>query len=195
MKKFCTDRFFPQMRMGHILAFLEMKPGYGTLVYDFHISENTKSSSPEAEIRLLVAHLDNIETSSCLITPPNVNFILNGKGVQNRNNLSMDTGPQIPTALSSMLNNGVNILQVVGQFNGSYIVVIASMSMTSTPDSAALPDYVQPESASVDPGTNKIFFMVIYTWISMSATPNFLYVFLVFGKLCEVHNYKFIYFD
>lgn len=69
------------------------------------------------------------------------------------------------------------------------------MSMTSTPDSAALPDYVQPESASVDPGTNKIFFMVIYTWISMSATPNFLYVFLVFGKLCEVHNYKFIYFD
>ncbi|XP_031124884.1 E4 SUMO-protein ligase PIAL2-like isoform X2 [Ipomoea triloba] len=145
------SRFLPQMRMGHILAFLEMKPGYGTLVYDFHISENTKSSSPEAEIRLLVAHLDNIETSSCLITPPNVNFLLNGKGVQNRNNLSMDTGPQIPTALSSMLNNGVNILQVVGQFNGSYIVVIASMSMTSTPDSAALPDYVQPESASVDP--------------------------------------------
>lgn len=68
----------------------------------------------------------------------------------------MDTGPQIPTALSSMLNNGVNILQVVGQFNGSYIVVIASMSMTSTPDSAALPDYVQPESASVDPASSAL---------------------------------------
>ncbi|XP_019160585.1 PREDICTED: E4 SUMO-protein ligase PIAL2-like [Ipomoea nil] len=144
------SRFFPKMRMGHILAFLEMKPGFGTLVYDFHISENTKSS-PEAEIRLLVAHLDTIETSSCLITPPNVNFLLNGNGVPNRNNLSMDTGPQIPTPLSSMLNNGVNLLQVVGEFNGSYIVVIASMSMMSTPDSAALPDYVQPASASVDP--------------------------------------------
>nr|GMD98736.1 E4 SUMO-protein ligase PIAL2-like isoform X1 [Ipomoea batatas] len=188
-KNACSSGWFLD-RDSKELHCLANEPGYGTLVYDFHISENTKSSSPEAEIscdapvikgdnmavnrdsterdglkhylessdkrldssrRLLVAHLDNIETSSCLITPPNVNFILNGKGVQNRNNLSMDTGPQIPTALSSMLNNGVNILQVVGQFNGSYIVVIASMSMTSTPDSAALPDYVQPESASVDP--------------------------------------------
>ncbi|CAH9117130.1 unnamed protein product, partial [Cuscuta europaea] len=125
------SRFFPQLRMGHMFAFLEIK-------------------------RLLVAQIDNMETSSCLITPPNVNFLINGEGIKNRSDLSIDTGPQIPTAVSDMLVIGVNLLQAVGQFNGSYIIAIASMTMAVTPNTVTLPDYVQTVSASVDSDSEMI---------------------------------------
>nr|GLL49253.1 E4 SUMO-protein ligase PIAL2-like [Ipomoea trifida] len=100
LKQVCCHRNEPYALAAVMVLMVSAKPGYGTLVYDFHISENTKSSSPEAEI------------------------------------------------LSPQWERSSKPKQSV---NGSYIVVIASMSMMSTPDSAALPDYVQPESASVDP--------------------------------------------
>ncbi|CAH9077414.1 unnamed protein product [Cuscuta epithymum] len=149
------SRFFPQLRMGHILAFLEIKPGFGAYIYDFFVSRDMRSS-PEAVIRLLAAQIDNMETSSCLITPPNVNFLINGKGIKNRSDQSIDTGPQIPTAVADMLVIGVNLLQAVGQFNGSYIIAIASMTMAETPNTITLPDYVQTLSASVDSDSEMI---------------------------------------
>nr|GMC98051.1 E4 SUMO-protein ligase PIAL2 [Ipomoea batatas] len=81
-------RFFPLLQMGQIFAFLEVKPGYGTFINDFHISKSVKTTA-EDKIRLLVAQVDNTETSSCLINPPQANFLLNGKGVEKRTNVLM----------------------------------------------------------------------------------------------------------
>ncbi|GMI95474.1 PROTEIN INHIBITOR OF ACTIVATED STAT LIKE 2 [Hibiscus trionum] len=138
------SRFYPSMKMGHILASLEAQPGYSTLVVDFQISKNITHSSRE-KIRLFVAQKDNIETSACIISPQQVNLLLNGKGVERRTNASMDMGPQLPTDVTAMLKYGTNLLQAVGKFCGHYIILIAFMSMESSPDasSCTLPDYVQ----------------------------------------------------
>ncbi|CAK9180745.1 unnamed protein product [Ilex paraguariensis] len=120
------SRFYPQMKMGQILAFLEVKPGYGTYLVDFHISKDVKPS-PEDKIRLFVAQTDNMDTSSCVISPPQVSFLLNGKGVERRTNVFMvcvdvilkelDTGPQIPTVVMHMLKYGTNLLQACFDFD------------------------------------------------------------------------------
>ncbi|CAL5330734.1 unnamed protein product [Camellia sinensis] len=137
------------MKMGQILAFLEVKPGYGTFAYDFHILKNAKPSA-EDKVRLFVAQTDNIETSSCITTPPQVNFLLNGKGVDKRTNVFMDTGPQLPTVVMHMLKYGTNLLQVVGQFSGNYIIVVAYMGVISNLDRPVLQDCVQPAVAALD---------------------------------------------
>ncbi|CAB4310411.1 unnamed protein product [Prunus armeniaca] len=136
-------RYYPLMNMGQILASLEVKPGYGTYVLDFHISKSTVYT-PQEKIRLFVAQTDNIETSACIISPPQVNFLLNGKGVDRRTNILMDTGPQMPSVVTGMLKFGSNLLQAVGQFNGHYIIVVAFMRITSSPDTSTLKDYTQP---------------------------------------------------
>ncbi|GMQ05550.1 hypothetical protein CsSME_00050534 [Camellia sinensis var. sinensis] len=143
------SRFYPRMKMGQILAFLEVKPGYGTFAYDFHILKNAKPSA-EDKVRLFVAQTDNIETSSCITTPPQVNFLLNGKGVDKRTNVFMDTGPQLPTVVMHMLKYGTNLLQVVGQFSGNYIIVVAYMGVISNLDRPVLQDCVQPAVAALD---------------------------------------------
>ncbi|XAR55098.1 hypothetical protein NMG60_11030487 [Bertholletia excelsa] len=143
------SRFYPKMKMGQILAFLEVKPGYGTYVSDFLISKDTKLSA-EDKIRLFVARTDNLETSSCIITPPQVSFLLNGKGVDRRTNVFMDTGPQLPTNVTHLLKYGTNMLQTVGEFNGNYIIVIAYTSNLSEPGNIALHDYVQPAVTAPD---------------------------------------------
>ncbi|XP_021820818.1 E4 SUMO-protein ligase PIAL2 isoform X1 [Prunus avium] len=142
-------RYYPLMNMGQILASLEVKPGYGTYVLDFHISKSTVYTSQE-KIRLFVAQTDNIETSACIISPPQVNFLLNGKGVDRRTNILMDTGPQMPSVVTGMLKFGSNLLQAVGQFNGHYIIVVAFMRITSSPDTSTLKDYTQPIVPSSD---------------------------------------------
>ncbi|XP_019186113.1 PREDICTED: E4 SUMO-protein ligase PIAL2-like isoform X2 [Ipomoea nil] len=149
------SRFFPLLKMGQIFAFLEVKPGYGTFINDFHILKSVKTTAQD-KIRVLVAQVDNTETSSCLINPPQANFLLNGKGVEKRTNVFMDTGPQIPTIVSHMLKYGTNLLQAVGEFNGTYIVAVAFMSIMPTPDPATLLNYVQPTPASVDPDSEII---------------------------------------
>ncbi|KAE8710798.1 Calcineurin-like metallo-phosphoesterase superfamily protein [Hibiscus syriacus] len=144
------SRFYPLMKMGQILAFLEAQPGYGALVVDFHISKNV-THSPNEKIRLFVAQKYNIETSACIISPQQVNFLLNGKGVQRKTNVLMDMGPQLPTNVTSMLKYGTNLLQAVGQFCGHYVILIAFMSMESSPDASTLQYYVL--SGDVAPGS------------------------------------------
>lgn len=141
------ERFYPRMKMGEILASLEVKAGYGIYPVDFHIS---KAYSPREGIWLFVAQTDNVETSACIISPLKVNFLLNGKAVDRRTNASMDTGPQLPTNVTSMLKLGANLLQAVGQFNGDYVIVVAFMSMMSSSETPVLHDYVQPAIAAVD---------------------------------------------
>ncbi|KAI3961561.1 hypothetical protein MKW92_032755 [Papaver armeniacum] len=129
------DRFYPWMRMSHIFAYLEVKPGFGAYLLDFHVMKN-KTTARE-KIRLFVAQTDNIDTSSCLITPQRANFLLNGKGIERRINSSMDNGPQFPTNVTTMVKFGTNLLQAVGHFNGNYVIVIA---FTSEASSLGLPN-------------------------------------------------------
>ncbi|GJX14585.1 zinc finger, MIZ-type containing protein [Tanacetum coccineum] len=144
------SRFYPGMKMGHIFSLVVTKPGYDSYVTDLHISKNARTS-PDDKIYLFVAQADNIETSSCIISPQQVNFMLNGEGVEKRTCVQKDAGPQMPTPVTNMLKYGSNLLQVVGQFTGRYIVAIAFMSVISNPTFPAIPDYIPPVAASPDP--------------------------------------------
>ncbi|CAA2971066.1 E4 SUMO- ligase PIAL2-like isoform X2 [Olea europaea subsp. europaea] len=137
------------MKMGHIFTFLEIQPGYGTYVHDFRIVKSVNFSR-EDKIRLFVVRADSIQTSSCLCSPPKVTFLLNGKGVDRRTSFYTDTGPQLPTLVTHMLKYGSNLLQAVGDFNGKYIIAVAFMSTTSTPDINVVQDYVQHAPATID---------------------------------------------
>ncbi|XP_061344047.1 E4 SUMO-protein ligase PIAL2 isoform X2 [Gastrolobium bilobum] len=141
------ERFYPTMTLGPIIASVEAKPGYGASVVDFNIA---KSEHLQDKIHLLVAQTDNIETSACLISPQQVNFLLNGKGVEKRINVQMDSGPQMPTNVTGMLKYGTNLLQAVGQFNGNYVILVAYMSATSLLEHPLLQDYVHPVVTSID---------------------------------------------
>ncbi|WCJ26375.1 E4 SUMO-protein ligase PIAL2 [Euphorbia peplus] len=149
------SRFYPLMKMGHILVSLEVKPGFGAYVVDFHILKNTMTS-PHEKIRLFVAQIDNTETSACIISPQQVSFLLNGKAVEKRTNVQMDTGPQIPTNVNGMLKYGTNLLQAVGDFNGHYIIAVAFMSAMPLSDTIVLQDYVQADVAASDPDSDII---------------------------------------
>ncbi|KAJ8538641.1 hypothetical protein K7X08_029937 [Anisodus acutangulus] len=149
------SRFYPRLKMGRIISFLEAKPGFGAFVNDFQITKNMNPSEGE-KVRLFVAQTDNLETSLCLITPPQVNFLLNGTPVGRRTNVSMDPGPQLPSPVPHMLKFGTNLLQAVGQFNGNYIIAVSFMSEISTPVQATLPDYEQAPVSSVDPDSEII---------------------------------------
>ncbi|KAK4363832.1 hypothetical protein RND71_019073 [Anisodus tanguticus] len=150
-----SRRFYPRLKMGRIISFLEVKPGFGAFVNDFQITKNMNLSEGE-KVRLFVAQTDILETSLCLITPPQVNFLLNGTPVGRRTNVLTDPGPQLPSPVPHMLKFGTNLLQAVGQFNGNYIIAVAFMSEISTPVQATLPDYEQAPVSSVDPDSEII---------------------------------------
>ncbi|PHU08516.1 hypothetical protein BC332_20376 [Capsicum chinense] len=67
------SRFYPRMKMGQIISFVEAKPGFGAYVNDFQITKNMNLSEGE-KVRLFVAQIDNLETSLCLVTPPQVKY-------------------------------------------------------------------------------------------------------------------------
>ncbi|KAL9230989.1 hypothetical protein vseg_006267 [Gypsophila vaccaria] len=139
------SRYYPMYKLGHIITSVEVKPGYGAYVVDFHITKDLLISKDE-RIRLLVAMKDNVETSSCIVSPQQANILLNGRPVEKRTNVSMDPGPQAPTIINQLLKYGSNLLQALGQFNGNYILVIAAMSTLRTSDLPAPQDYVQPDT-------------------------------------------------
>lgn len=143
------SRYYPSMKMGNILAYMEAKPGYQALMNDFHISTNEVKSA-EDKLWLFVAQIDNIETSACIVNPQEVNFLVNGKGVEKRINVYMDSGPQLPTSLTTMLKYGTNLIQAVGQFNGHYIIAVAFMSVVSLPNPPTLSDYVHSDLPAPD---------------------------------------------
>ncbi|KAM7259079.1 hypothetical protein ACFE04_014820 [Oxalis oulophora] len=141
-------RFYPLMSMGNILASLEVKRGYGAYLMDFQVSNNIEHS-PHSTIRLFVAQTDNIETSVCITSPQQVNFLINGNSIEGRTNVFMDSGPQMPTDVTSLLKCGTNLLQAVGQFDGDYMILIAFMGVNSPP-SPMIEDYVQHDVATQD---------------------------------------------
>ncbi|KAL6549919.1 hypothetical protein OROMI_020407 [Orobanche minor] len=145
------SRFYPRMKMGHVFVFLEVKPGFEAYLSDFEIPQNLKTTFPDDRIMLFVVRTDSIETSSCLVSPAKVNFLLNGKGVERRTNLFLDNGPQIPTVVSDLLKYGPNLFQAVGEFNG-----VAIMSKMPNPDSNVLQDYEQHSPSNVDSDSDLI---------------------------------------
>ncbi|KAL1204650.1 E4 SUMO-protein ligase PIAL1 [Cardamine amara subsp. amara] len=135
------ERFYPSVKLGHILLSFEAKPESKVLLKDFHISKKMPHS-PKERVGLFVVRTEDISKSNCIIHPQEVSFLLNGKGVENRVNISMDSGPQRPTNVTALLNAGTNVLQAIGCFGGSYFVVIAFMDTTPLPDKPLLKDYV-----------------------------------------------------
>ncbi|XP_072998838.1 uncharacterized protein [Typha latifolia] len=138
------SRFYPQLKLGLLVISFEVKHGYNILMTDFYIQRNIP---PDERIRLFVAQTDNLETSSCIISPSQVSFLVNGKAVERRTTISLDTGPQFPTDITKMLKYGTNIIQSIGYFNGNYIIAIAFMSKLNSFDAPILEDYVQPAVA------------------------------------------------
>nr|XP_018682721.1 PREDICTED: E4 SUMO-protein ligase PIAL2-like isoform X2 [Musa acuminata subsp. malaccensis] len=134
-------RFYPQLQFCRLVVSFEAKPGYDILMADFHIPRNT---CLDERICLLVAQMDNLETSSCIVSPQHVSFLVNGKGVERRTNVSMETGPQFPTDITKMLKYGTNIIQAIGYFSGNYMIAIAFMSKVTTPCATRMDDYVHP---------------------------------------------------
>ncbi|KAI3866360.1 hypothetical protein MKX03_034849 [Papaver bracteatum] len=178
------DRFYPWMKMSHIFAYLEVKPGFGAYLLDFHVMKN-KATARE-KIGLFVAQTDNIDTSSCLITPQRANFLLNGKGIERRINSSMDNGPQFPTNVTAKVKYGTNLLQAIGHFNGNYVIVVAFSSEVSALGLPNLQHYACSLSSADDldseiiEGASRISLNCPISFRRLT-TP-------VKGKLCKHHQ-------
>ncbi|KAL0725049.1 hypothetical protein Bca4012_039648 [Brassica carinata] len=136
------ERYYPFVKLGHVLVSIEVKvmfcllSGYTMLAHDFHISKNMPHSPQERIVhgdvhRLFVVQTDNVDTSACIINPPE------------------DSGPQLPTNVTAILKYGTNLLQVMGNSNGHYIVVIAFTGLAQLPEKPVLKEYVQ--SGVVEP--------------------------------------------
>ncbi|KAG4940750.1 hypothetical protein JHK87_044621 [Glycine soja] len=62
----------------------------------------------------------------------------------------IDPGPEVPINVTGMLKFGTNLLQVVGQFNGRYAVLVVYMSFTPLFEDPILQDYLQSAVTSID---------------------------------------------
>ncbi|MFS7932300.1 putative Zinc finger, MIZ-type, Zinc finger, RING/FYVE/PHD-type [Helianthus anomalus] len=144
-----VSRFYPTMKVEHVLTSFDVEAGYGTCVADFHISVGTTPRHCR-NLWLLVAQLDNMETAACITSPQNVDFLVNGYEVPNRTKSNMGKGPQLPSDVTKMIKYGVNLLQVFGDFDGRYIIALAFMNSVSSSDSSLLQDYLLPMSVDSD---------------------------------------------
>ncbi|XP_049381342.1 E4 SUMO-protein ligase PIAL2-like [Solanum stenotomum] len=127
-------RFCPKPKMDRIIAAFQIKPGFGAFHTGFNIIRGMFSPGME-DILLLVTNVDNMETSSCMIAPPETSFLLNGNRLEGTTNVSIDCMLQFPSVITKMLKYGVNLLQVIGQFDGHYIVVIGTMNSLPSQES------------------------------------------------------------
>uniref|UniRef100_A0ACD5XW59 Uncharacterized protein n=1 Tax=Avena sativa TaxID=4498 RepID=A0ACD5XW59_AVESA len=134
-------RYYPKLKFDRLVTSLQAKVGYDILMADFFIHRNLPKNE---KISLIVVQKENLDVSSCIASPPHVSFLVNGKGVDKRNNVSMETGPQFPTDITKMLKYGANILQAVGYFNANYIIAVAFVNNLISFDAPKLNDYAQP---------------------------------------------------
>ncbi|KAL0797527.1 hypothetical protein Bca101_052701 [Brassica carinata] len=139
------ERFYPFTKLGKILVSSEAEADSNIMLKDFHISKKMLQHSPRQKVGLFVFRTEDVSKSSCIIHPQEVSFLLNGKGVDKRYGLSMDSGPQCPTNVTSLLNAGSNLLQTIGCFGGSYFIIIALFDNLALPANPLLKDYVHSE--------------------------------------------------
>jgi E3 SUMO-protein ligase PIAS1 len=111
------ERFYPCVKLGHILVSFEAKvtlyiiqflapfflmcvlvsfvsfsqPESKMMMKDFHISKKMPHS-PKQKVGLFVVRTEDISRSNCIVHPQGVSFLLNGKGIDKRVNISMVCG-------------------------------------------------------------------------------------------------------
>ncbi|KFK43196.1 hypothetical protein AALP_AA1G092800 [Arabis alpina] len=138
------ERFYPFVKPAHIIVSFEAKQESKALVKDFYISKNMPHSL-KSKVELFVVRSEDISKSSCIMHPQGVSFLVNGRSVEKRVNISMDSGPQPPTNVTGLVYPGANLLQAIGCFGGSYLIVIAFVDVLPLPDKPVLKDYVHSE--------------------------------------------------
>ncbi|GJZ98969.1 E4 SUMO-protein ligase PIAL2 isoform X1 [Tanacetum coccineum] len=163
------SRFYPRMKVEHIVTSFDAKAGYGTFIADFHISQSMSPPHFENLVSflicsedipgvpkvsmvkwLLVARTDNMDTAACIASPSNVEFFLNGSGVPKRTKGDMGKGPHsIPSKLLAKIRQLIRTI----------------MNLISSPDPPQLQDYVQPMSEKVNCDGDVI---QISSWISLN---------------------------
>ncbi|TVU50432.1 hypothetical protein EJB05_01803 [Eragrostis curvula] len=136
-------RYYPQLKFERLVTSIEAKAGYEALMADFFIERNLPL---EEKIRLIVVQKENLDASSCIMNPPQVSFLVNGRGVEMRTNVSMEKGPQFPTDITKMLKYGANIIQAVGYFNANYVIAVAFIKSLKSFGAPPLDDYAEPVS-------------------------------------------------
>jgi hypothetical protein len=67
-----------------------------------------------------------------------------------------DTGPQLPTNVTAQLKYGTNLLQVMGNFKGNYIIIIAFTGLVVPPEKPVLKDYLQSGVIEASPDSDII---------------------------------------
>ncbi|GJV59092.1 zinc finger, MIZ-type, zinc finger, RING/FYVE/PHD-type, E3 SUMO protein ligase [Tanacetum coccineum] len=141
------SRFYPRMTIEHIITSFHVQAGEGKSEANFYIAPNTV---PNQNVWLLVARTDDIDTAACLTSPSNADFVINQSGVPNRTRKNMGKGPQLPSNVTKLVNDGVNCLKVFGEFDGEYVIALAYMILMSASDPPQLQDYVYPVSSDVN---------------------------------------------
>ncbi|WZZ65959.1 hypothetical protein YC2023_077329 [Brassica napus] len=68
----------------------------------------------------------------------------------------IDSGPQLPTNVTAILKYGTNLLQVMGNSNGHYIIVIAFTGLAQLPEKPVLKEYVQSGVVEASPDSDII---------------------------------------
>ncbi|WVZ82387.1 hypothetical protein U9M48_029654 [Paspalum notatum var. saurae] len=138
-------RYYPWLKFERLITSFEAKAGYDVLMADFFIE---RSLPRDEKIRLIVVQKENLDASSCITSPPHVSFLVNGKGVDRRTNVSLESGPQFPTDITKMLKYGANIIQAVGYFNANYVIAVAFVNNLASFSAPKLDDYAQPITVS-----------------------------------------------
>lgn len=66
-----------------------------------------------------------------------------------------DSGPQLPTNVTAILKYGTNLLQVMGDSKGHYIIVIAFTGTALPPEKPVLKEYIQSGAVESTPGNSR----------------------------------------
>uniref|UniRef100_M8BWB3 Uncharacterized protein n=1 Tax=Aegilops tauschii TaxID=37682 RepID=M8BWB3_AEGTA len=187
-------RYYPKLKFDRLITSLEAKVGYDILMADFFIHRNL----PKHEKIFLDQKFDKVATllgiftmlhiTLCSIMFCSHRFLVNGKGVDKRTNVSMETGPQFPTDITKMLKYGANIVQAVGYFTANYIIAVAVVNNLMSFDVPKLSAYAQPVTTDL-PDSDSDMLLEGPSRVSLKCPISFRRVQTpVKGHLCKHHQ-------
>lgn len=141
-----SSRFYPRLQVSNVFVAVQAKVGYEVLMCDFHVPHMHLLD----RVRLYVGQKGLAETSTCIITPPQANILVNGQQVERRVSTGyLDAGPQMPSDVTTLVKVGANVLQVIGEFSVSYIIAVtSSRTIERSARSTELEEYVAPTTAA-----------------------------------------------
>lgn len=143
-----SSRYYPRLQVNAIFVAVQSKVGYEVLMCDFHVPHMHMLD----RVRLYVGQKYTTGTANCLVTPPQVNILINGLQVEKRFVTNyMDAGPQMPSDVTRLVKVGANVLQVIGEFSVPYVIAVASSrTIEWSSRNTQLEDYVAPSRAAND---------------------------------------------